>query len=338
MNKNSFKTSFRMKYLITSIYLFSIFFNISAQQKPAGYFDARYGKLEYGVFTPKNYDSHQLYPVVVYLHGFGNNQYVYLDWYRNDIQAKNPCFVFSPKTPPEWADWSGWNDEKLSAPMISAIHVLDSLTSVFPIDTNRIYVYGISMGGEGVFDLLHKLPGKFAAAMSVCGGGQAWWAENVSKTPLWMFHGSADEINPPDLTERVYNRLVEIGAQKMRYISYPGAGHDIWDDAASEPAWFDWMFSFSKIDTFYKKPTKQIELTANLKNSELFWNDIRDENNKADKIWYYQVYSGNSVIAAVEFDKTKIHIDTQKWKGPFRVVAVNYNFQKSEPSNTVFLQ
>jgi predicted peptidase len=194
--------------------------------------------------------------MVVYLHGFGNNQFVFLDWYREDIQAKNPCFVFTPRTPVSWADWSGWNDKTLSAPMMAAIHVLDSLCKVYPVDTNRLYVYGISMGGEGVFDLLHKLPGKFAAAMSVCGGGQASWAENISKTPFWMFHGSADDVNPPDLNERVYNRLVEIGATKMRYTNYPGAGHDIWDIAAAEPAWFEWMFSHSKSDS---EPSNAVE-------------------------------------------------------------------------------
>jgi predicted peptidase len=140
--------------------------------------------------------------------------------------------------------------------MVAAIHVLDSLCKVYPVDTNRLYVYGISMGGEGVFDLLHKLPGKFAAAMSVCGGGQASWAENISKTPFWMFHGSADDVNPPDLTERVYIRLVEIGATKMRYTNYPGYGHDIWDKAAEEPLWFDWMFSYSKSDS---EPSNAVE-------------------------------------------------------------------------------
>ena len=121
----------------------------------------------------------------------GNNYFVYLDWYNSDVQTENPCFVFTPRTPVSWADWSGWWDQ-LTEPMIAALHVMDSLISVYPVDTSRIYVYGISMGGEGTFDLLHKRPNKFAAAMSVCGGGQPFWAENISKTPFWMFHGDAD--------------------------------------------------------------------------------------------------------------------------------------------------
>jgi predicted peptidase len=243
--------------MMKRILFFALIFTfVSVSGQPKTYTESIYGKLEFGFFVPENLNTIELYPLVVYLHGFGNNEYVYLDWYSKDIQAKNPCFVFTPRTPTTWADWSGWNDKTLSAPMMAAIHVLDSLCKVYPVDTNRLYVYGISMGGEGVFDLLHKLPGKFAAAMSVCGGGQATWAENIAKTPLWMFHGSDDNINPPDLTERVYNRLVEIGATKMRYTNYPGYGHDIWNKAAEEPSWFDWMFLHSKSES---EPSNAVE-------------------------------------------------------------------------------
>lgn len=222
-----------------------------AQNMPDTYFEYTSGKLEYGLFVPENYDPSKSYPLVMYLHGMGNNQTVYLDFYNKDIQQKNPCFVYTPKTPTDWGDWSGWSWDgsgfsSLSIPTQTAVHVLDSLISKYPIDTNRLYVYGISMGGEGVMDLLHKMPHKFAAGISICGGGFAHWANNISATPLWMFHGSADEINPPDLTERVYNKLLEIGATKMRYTNYPGYGHAIWDKAQSEPSFYDWMFDFNK--------------------------------------------------------------------------------------------
>jgi predicted peptidase len=222
-----------------------------AQKMPDTYAEYTYGKLEYGLFVPDNYDPSKLYPLVMFLHGWGNNYTVYLDFYNEENQLKNPCFVYTPKTSTDWGDWSGWSWEgsdfsSLSIPTQTAVYVLDSLISTYSIDTNRLYVYGISMGGEGVFDLLHKMPNKFAAGISICGGGFAHWANNISYTPLWMFHGSADEINPPDLTERVYNKLLEIGATKMRYTNYQSFGHSIWDKAQSEPSFYDWMFTFKK--------------------------------------------------------------------------------------------
>ena len=234
--------------LSLAVIAFTVFPLLQAQTMPKTYSESKYGKLEYGFYVPENYDKTKSYPLVMFLHGWSANQTVYLEWYNKDLQSKHPCFVFTPRTPTTWADWSGWNDEHLSEPMLAAIHVLDSLTEKYSIEPNRLYVYGISMGGEGVFDLLHKLPNKFAAAMSICGGGQAWWAENIAKTPLWMFHGSADKINTPDMTERVYNRLVEIGAKKMKYTNYPGYGHEIWNIAQNEPEFYDWMFSFSRTD------------------------------------------------------------------------------------------
>jgi predicted peptidase len=247
---SSKNTEMKFFFLFTVLILpVSLSLRVNAQTMPKTYTEARYGKLEYGFYIPENFDKTKSYPLVMFLHGWSANQTVYLEWYNSDMQAQHPCFVFTPKTPTDWADWSGWNDTSLSESMQAAMHILDSLSCKYPVDTTRLYVYGISMGGEGVFDLLHKLPDKFAAAISICGGGQAWWAENIAKTPLWTFHGSDDKINTPDMTERVYNRLVGIGAKQMRYTNYPGYGHEIWDKAQSEHDFYDWMFS-------YKKPNK----------------------------------------------------------------------------------
>ena len=306
-----------------------------SQPMPKTYFEASSGKLNYGFYIPENYDSTKIYPLVMYLHGFNNTNTVYLNWYNSDLQAKTPCFVYTPKTPPDWADWSGWNDYKLSEPMTVSIHVLDSLIKKYPIDTNRLYVYGISMGGEGTFDLLHKLPHKFAAAMSVCGGGQEWWADSIANTPFWMFHGSIDNVNPPKLTERVYNRLVAIGAKRMRYTNYPGYGHTIWYKAAVEPAWNDWMFSFSKKDTSCPKPNVTINLMDTAKTHNcLSWNDTRNANDIANKIWYYTIVNQKGTMANVEFNKTSYVFAAKNPVDTIQVRAVNYCFAKSNLSNS----
>jgi predicted esterase len=327
----------RNRILLLVITLTVIYSNY-AQDLPDTYFESNYGKLEYGFYIPQSYDSTKNYPLLMYLHGMGNNYTVYLDWYNSDFQSENPCFVFTPKTPVTWADWSGWW-EQLTEPMMAALHVMDSLISVYSVDTSRLYVYGISMGGEGTFDLLHKFPNKFAAAMSVCGGGQSFWAENISKTPFWMFHGGADNINPPKLTEQVYNELVKIGANKMRYKKYPDYGHAIWDVAASEPSWHDWMFAHSRNDTISSKPTTPIELAGVIiENDEikLSWNDIRNPEERANKIWYYKIYNKDSLIGTTEFDKITYQFHAINEVDTFKVSAVNYHFKESDNSNVVF--
>jgi len=305
-----------------------------AQTFPDTYFESSYGRLEYGFYVPEDHDSSRTYPLLMYLHGWGCNYSVYLDWYDRDIQSNNPCFVYTPKTPVSWADWSGWSSQ-LTEPMIAALHVLDSLITVYSIDTNRLYVYGISMGGEGTFDLLHKLPDKFAAAMSVCGGGQSWWAENISGTPFWMFHGSLDNVNPPALTEQVYNELVRIGAKKMRYTKYPGYGHEIWNVASCEPSWHDWMFAHSRNDTACPKPDGSIVLNGTVLDQNrirLSWNDIRDPGDRANRIWYYKIYNRDSLIGTREYDETTLDFFVINPVDTFSVSGVNYHFKESDRS------
>ncbi|MBK8807819.1 MAG: cellulase family glycosylhydrolase [Bacteroidales bacterium] len=308
---------------------------------PQTYTDGTYKRINYGFYIPENFDQRRLYPLVMYLHGFGSVDPVYLGIYDQNVQNANPCFVYTPRTNAyvdaqgKWFDtWSGWWTS-LTEQMTSTLEQMDILIEKYPIDTNRIYVYGISMGGEGVFELLDKRPTTFAAAISICGGGRDSWAPNIAKTPFWMFHGGKDDINPPSITEGVYNKLVSMGAKKMRYTNYPDMGHEIWNTAQNEPSFYDWMFSFSKDDTTYLKPTGKITLTASLDipGISLSWNDIRDANSKANKIWYYNIYNSKGLIATTEYNKTSLVATALQQLDSVWVEAVNYNFQKSSPSN-----
>lgn len=304
---------------------------------PASYYEASYGKLNYGFYVPENYDPAQSYPLIIHLHGYSYLNSDNLWWYASDFQARTPSFVFTPKTPPEWGDWSGWGDG-LSEPMQATMEVLDQLLAEYSIDECRLYVYGISMGGEGTFDLLDKYPGKFAAAMSVCGGGRAAWAGNIAQTPLWMFHGGLDNVNPPSLTEDVYHALLDIGATRMRYTNYPDQGHEIWNTAASEPAWTEWMFDHSRCDATCPTPTGSLALELSRPDTgtlRLTWNDIRNPDEKADRIWYYQIFDGEDLLGTTEFDRTTFDVSADKVYGALTVRAINYCFGASERSNTV---
>lgn len=330
-------------YCIIGLALLLLFYTrpCTAQGMPKTYSEHRSGKLEYGLFVPANYDSTQQYPLVMYLHGWSSNYTVYLNFYNSSFQTNYPCFVFTPKTPTDWGDWSSWSWEgttfsSLSAPTKAAMQVLDSLCGTYAIDTNRLYVYGISMGGEGVFDLLHKLPGKFAAGISICGGGFAHWAKAIAETPLWMFHGSADDVNPPEITERVYNSLLQMGATNMRYTNYPGYGHEIWDKAQSEPSFYDWMFAFDKSATSYTPPSGTLSLSAEQGDKlTLKWNNIRDEASLPNKIWYYEIYNTQGLMRTLEYNKNQYSFTPANETDTFKIRAINYWFQPTAFSNEV---
>jgi len=67
----------------------------------------------------------------------------------------------------------------------------------------------------------------------------------------------------------------------------------------------------------------------------LTWNDIRNPNEKADQIWYYQIFDREDLISTTEFDQTTFDVPPDKAGGTFTVRAVNYCFEASERSNTV---
>ena len=111
----------------------------------------------------------------------------------------------------------------------------------YPVDTNRLLVTGISLGGYGTWDLVCRYPGRFAAAIPVCGAGDPQQAEAAAKTPLWIFHGERDGNVPNKMDRAMVGRLWELDAP-VRYMEYPDSGHGIWGRVYSDDAVMKWFF------------------------------------------------------------------------------------------------
>jgi predicted peptidase len=132
--------------------------------------------LNYQLLVPK-LDSNKTYPLIVFFHGAGERgtdnqkQLTYIDtifqaqWFQN----KYPSFVLAPQCPPKkrWVevDWSLTavkQPAQASLPMALSLKLIDTLIKTFPIDTNRIYAIGLSMGGFAVWDALWRRADLFA--------------------------------------------------------------------------------------------------------------------------------------------------------------------------------
>ena len=125
------------------------FAQLSAKYKT---YEQKWSKgLRYGLFKPANYDPKKSYPLVLYLHGANDTISRDITWYHETIQRENPTFVLAPKcTNPNQGWGNTWTDAHSPA-MVKTLQVIDSLLARYSIDKNRLYVYGISMGGFGVF-------------------------------------------------------------------------------------------------------------------------------------------------------------------------------------------
>lgn len=200
-------------------------------------------------------------PLVIFLHGAGergNDNCAQLKhcihyFLADTVSTRYPFLLLIPQCPEEkrWVntDWSLPEHQMESEPtaeMQSVFALRDSLILKGSVDSTRVYVCGISMGGFGVWDALQRQPDKFAAAIAICGGGDPTCAETMKDIPIYIFHGMKDEIVMPSRSIRMFEALKEVGSTKAILVTYPELGHGCWDEAFSTSGIFKWLFSKKK--------------------------------------------------------------------------------------------
>ncbi len=212
--------------------------------------------LPYRMLEPANIEPGKKYPLVVFLHGAGERgtdnaaqlKHGAGAFAKPDAREKFPCFVFAPQCPKDkkWVemDWGGTSGTAPADPGQMehlVVGALESLTKDLAIDTDRIYVTGLSMGGYGTWDLITRYPDKFAAAIPVCGGGDREKASLAKGVPVWAFHGLEDKVVLPVRTQDMIAGVRAAGG-KAALTEYPGVAHDSWTYAYSEPNLLPWLF------------------------------------------------------------------------------------------------
>ena len=122
-----------------------------------------------------------------------------------------------------------------------AEHALATL----PVDPDRFYLTGISMGGFGTWHLAVRRPDLVAAAVPVCGGGQrsAGFPAMVAAlrdVPVWAFHGALDRVVPARESQVLVDELRRRGGI-VRFTLYPDLAHDSWTRTYADPELYAWM-------------------------------------------------------------------------------------------------
>ncbi len=215
------------------------------------------GGLPYRMMRPENLEPGKKYPLVIFLHGAGergNDNEVQLvhgvkDFANPGARKKYPCFLVAPQCPvnKQWVQvpWSSPSHDmppKPSQPASLLVGLLDSLQKTLPIDADRVYITGLSMGGYGSWDLLARQPERFAAAVPVCGGGDEKKAERMKNVPIWAFHGGQDGAVPVSRSRNMVNAVNQAGGW-AKYTEYPEVGHDSWNACYADPEMMAWLFA-----------------------------------------------------------------------------------------------
>jgi pimeloyl-ACP methyl ester carboxylesterase len=179
--------------------------------------------LKHVVYVPRNVEPGRKYPLVVYLHGrcdeCTTNERILqesgLRWwheYDRDVQ-KEPTFLVAPA-----GGTGGWSSP---ARRQAVFEIIDGLLDEFPIDRQRIYLMGFSMGGMGIWNYLQQRPGFFAAANPQGGPARELDPDLVKNTPIWATIGINDD---PQRLE-----LLESNVARVRLANGDPSGAATWD-------------------------------------------------------------------------------------------------------------
>ncbi len=246
----------------------------------------------YRLFIPENYTTSSKYPLVLHLHGAGvmgtNNESQLDRWAmtfaQDSIQKKYPSFVLVPQTNAGWANGSrGYTYtmySSITSKLSTVLDIIDNLREEYRIDSTRLYITGLSMGGFGTWDLICRKPDMFAAAIPICGGGDTTYADVLKNIPLRVFHGSNDVTVPARYSRQMDEALLRAKAPDYLYTEYPGVAHESWEKAYVEPWLSDWLFSHRKY--FYddeippSKPNGLVAKDITCTSFVLQWNSSTD--------------------------------------------------------------
>lgn len=298
-----------------------------------GYHNLYYNGMRYGLYVPQSYTPSRKYPLILYLHGSTDTTTWDFAWYNDPIQSQDPVFVLTPKSLNPGLGWGASWDPWLSQDLQNTFDILASLERDFSIDTTRLYVTGTSMGGFGTFNVLSKRPGLFAAAYAICGGGATTTATQMSQTPLWIFHGSADPVVPVRYSRDIYYAIQQAGGTQVRYTEYPGVAHNAWDYAGKEKTLQRWFLAQRK-GVSHGPPDAVADLQASSSGGRvaLTWSAPADTSSADHAVWFYRLYRDGTLLVELE---TPGYTDTAPPPGArptYGVASVNYFFRESPRS------
>jgi predicted peptidase len=210
------------------------------------------------VWVPRGYTRRRKWPAILFLHGSGERgsdgerqTTVGLGRLLREGKLDPAAVVIFPQCP-EDGHWVG------PARRI-ALGALDAAESEFAIDSRRVAITGMSMGGAGTWVLAAENPKRFWRVAPVCGWvrkppkladvmqAAAWLAgvtdpygelaSRLPRVPIWIFHGTDDPVVPVAESRR----MADVLGVNAGYTEFPGVGHDAWDPAYGATSLVEWL-------------------------------------------------------------------------------------------------
>ncbi len=198
-------------------------------------------------------------PLIIFLHGqslCGTDLNKVLNYGTMDAVIsgrKVDAYVVGPQNP-----GGAWKPSKVA-------DIIDWVAQNYPIDTTRVYLLGMSLGGFGTIDFAATYPERVAAAMAFCGGGSVKDYSGLCSVPLWIIHGTADQAVSIKESRRVVNAMKSAGdTSLLRYDEWVGVNHSRLARIFYIPEVYEWLLRHSLTDS-----PRQVNTTIVITNESL---------------------------------------------------------------------
>lgn len=175
-------------------------------------------RIPYRILMPKDAQAKK-HPLVITFHNstrIGNDNENQLEplariWLRENIYSNFNCFVIAPQFNERSSNYQQENDGVLTAtPSDDAREILkliEEIERTYPVDKNKIYLVGYSMGASTAQNILNINPEKFAALVSIAGVPDLSNLKKLKNKKIWLIHGKKDIENPYIGSTELYARL-----------------------------------------------------------------------------------------------------------------------------------
>lgn len=257
----------------------------------------------YYEYLPQGYpEANKKYPLLLFFHGLGETvpapmssllnigpcKEINNGTFPTSFTVNGQTFKFIVITP-QFTEWPTETD---------ADNVINYLVSNYPIDINRIYLTGLSMGGGVVWNYSGNDPAhanRIAAIVPVCGAGYPYQSHAqtmaAANLPVWATHNDDDNISPPYYTIDYINYIntapvppTPLAKKTMFHVTVPT--HDAWTKTY-DPNFrenglniYEWMLQYQRYFTVL--PVTGLEFTATINPPAkvlVTWKTVSEVNN-----------------------------------------------------------
>lgn len=221
----------------------------------------------YYIYEPEGYSKDgPEYPLLIFLHGWNPN--LGNEPLENVLNGGPPGLIESNRWNPKFPFLVVSPQLKTRYWSPATIHsFIAYLQEKYQVNSNRIYLTGLSLGGGGCWYYVGEIEDNYVAAMvPISASGAPHLVENLRKVPIWAFHGGLDNtvnayenygsvplVEAINLTEpRVRARLTVYAnvGHNAWFMTYDGTGvnyssqtYDVFDMDI-----YDWLLAYKKSD------------------------------------------------------------------------------------------